>query len=70
MTSPKQIEANRRNAKKSSGPRTAGGKSIAKLNASKHGLLAEQVVIPGEDFEEFEALRQNTSPKGLSKNIW
>ena len=74
MTSQKQIQANRRNAKKSSGPRTAGGKSITKLNALKHGLLTEQVVIPGEDFDEFEALRQNLDaefePHGLSKSIW
>jgi hypothetical protein len=58
MTTPKQIEANRRNAKKSSGPKTTRGKGITKLNALKHGLCAEQVVIPGEEPKDFEALRQ------------
>jgi len=58
MVSAKQLTANRRNAKKSSGPRTTPGRGIAKLNALKHGLCAEQVVIPGEEPKDFEALRQ------------
>jgi len=37
MTSRKQIAANRRNARKSTGPRTARGKAIARLNGLKHG---------------------------------
>ncbi len=56
MTSQKQIEANRRNATKSTGPKTAKGKQMARMSALKHGLQAEHVVIPGEDPEEFEAL--------------
>lgn len=58
MASAKQIEANRRNAKNSSGPKTPGGKSITKLNALKHGLCAEQTTIPGEEPKDFDALRQ------------
>ncbi len=58
MTSSKQFEANRRNAKNSSGPKTATGKASSKMNALKHGLTAETVVIRGEDPEEFEAMRQ------------
>jgi hypothetical protein len=38
MASPKQIAANRRNAKKSTGPRTAAGKTRASRNALRHGL--------------------------------
>ncbi|WGR73896.1 MULTISPECIES: hypothetical protein [unclassified Bradyrhizobium] len=38
MTSKRQIEANRANAKKSSGPRTAAGKARASRNARRHGL--------------------------------
>jgi hypothetical protein len=38
MTSAKKIEANRRNARKSTGPRTARGKSSARANALRHGL--------------------------------
>ena len=38
MATQKQIEANRRNARKSSGPRSASGKKRASRNALKHGL--------------------------------
>ncbi len=58
MVSAKQLTANRRNAKKSSGPTTTPGKGITKLNALKHGLCAQQVVLPGEEPKDFEALRQ------------
>src|SRR5689334_20567763 len=52
-----RLEANRANAKRSTGPKTAAGKSRSKLNALKHGLSAERVVIGDEDPREFEALR-------------
>ena len=58
MASQAQIEANRQNAKKSTGPIIESGKSVAKLNVVKHGLSSENVVIPGEDPEEFENLRR------------
>jgi hypothetical protein len=45
MASVAQIQANRSNAQKSTGPRTPQGKATASQNAVKHGLLAEQVVI-------------------------
>ena len=38
MRSPQQIAANRRNAQRSTGPRTAKGKARARLNALQHGL--------------------------------
>jgi hypothetical protein len=57
MASVVQIQANRLNAQKSTGPRTAEGKATAARNAVKHGLLAEQVVIHGEDPEEFDRYR-------------
>ncbi|MCP5110990.1 MAG: hypothetical protein GY953_09165 [bacterium] len=57
MATKKQIDANRRNAKKSTGPRTPEGKRRVSQNAIKHGLCASQVVIPGEDEAEFERLR-------------
>ena len=56
MASENQVAANRQNAAKSTGPKTAQGKQVARMNALKHGLQAERVVIPGEDPEEFEAL--------------
>jgi hypothetical protein len=58
MASVAQIEANRSNAQKSAGPRTAEGKAAASRNAVTHGLLAEQVVIHGEDPAEFDLYRQ------------
>jgi len=58
MASVAQIQANRSNAQKSTGPRTAAGKERASRNALKHGLLAREAVIPGEDPEEFELFRE------------
>ena len=56
--SPEQIEANRRNALKSTGPQTPEGKVASSMNSLKHGLLARQVVVRGhnlkESREEFE----------------
>ena len=57
MSTLKQIEANRLNAKKSTGPRTAQGKSVSRLNALKHGLFATDPIITGEDPANLEALR-------------
>ncbi len=56
MTSQKQIEANRRNAHLGTGPKTPKGKAISRANATKHGLLSTQVLLPGESEEEFEEL--------------
>jgi len=44
-TSARKAQANRRNAAKSTGPRTARGKSWSRLNALKHGILASQGVL-------------------------
>lgn len=46
MASQKQIEANRRNALKSTGPKTAEGKAVVRLNALQHGVTAEAAVVP------------------------
>lgn len=48
----KQLEANRRNALRSTGPRTDAGKSIAKFNALKHGLYAEDLIINTASYSE------------------
>ena len=58
MTSQEQTEANRRNALKSTGPKSTKGKARASLNALKHGLLAKDIVLPSEDEQEFEGLRR------------
>ena len=57
MASEKQVMANRANAKRSTGPRTKTGKSLSCINAYKHGLTAQTIVIHGEDPEEFNLLR-------------
>jgi len=57
MASVAQVLANRSNAQKSTGPRTAEGKAAVAQNAVKHGLLAQRVVIKGEDPGEFELYR-------------
>lgn len=54
MATERQIEANRKNAQRSTGPRSAEGKSRVGSNALKHGLTAKQVVLPHEDPKEFE----------------
>jgi hypothetical protein len=50
--SPKQIAANRRNARKSTGPKTAEGREISRMNAVKHGILAKEVVVRGRVIKE------------------
>jgi hypothetical protein len=53
-TTKKRAEANRRNARKSTGPRTPEGKDRSKFNAIKHGLNAKTLVLPGEDAGAFQ----------------
>ena len=57
MASIKQLEANRANAKKSTGPRSQGGKARSRLNSRKHGLTAKTLIIVGECAEDFDQLR-------------
>jgi CRISPR/Cas system-associated endonuclease Cas1 len=56
MATENQIAANRENAKKSTGPRTPGGKYVSSQNAVTHGLFAESVLLPHESEERFRAL--------------
>jgi hypothetical protein len=53
MATTKQIEANRRNARQSTGPKSAVGKLIASQNAMRHGFYSTSVVLPDEDRDEF-----------------
>src|SRR5215216_7051917 len=72
MASRKQIQANRQNALKSTGPKTPEGKDSARLNSTKHGLLSQEV-LPGEDEEArkelAERLRAELQPVGEMENL-
>ena len=54
-----KLRANRRNAKHSTGPRTADGRSRSSRNATSHGLYCAALVLPGESHELFHNLRQS-----------
>ncbi len=73
MASEKQIQANRRNARKSTGPKTQKGKDAVRLNATKHGLRSQEVLLPGEDGEALkeldENLRAELQPVGELENL-
>jgi len=56
MATLKQIQANRLNAKKSTGPRSAEGKAKSRFNALKSGIDAQSAVIPDEDPAKFQEL--------------
>jgi hypothetical protein len=56
MATPAQIHANRLNAQKSTGPRSAEGKAAVRFNALTHGADAQSPVIPGEDAAALDAL--------------
>ena len=61
VTSEKQIQANRRNALNSTGPKTPEGKAAVRNNAIKHGLLSQGVLLPGED---------ETALTELGEHLW
>jgi hypothetical protein len=72
----RKIEANRLNALKATGPKTARGKSYNRRNATKHGLLAREIVIAAPDGfagkNEFTQLltqlREEHGPVGVLEN--
>jgi hypothetical protein len=60
--SEKKLNANRENAKKSTGPKTPRGKSYSRCNALKHGLFARpstEFVIMGEDRARYKKLLED-----------
>jgi hypothetical protein len=61
MSTDRQIEANKQNAQLSTGPRTAEGKARVALNALKHGLTGQQMVLPNENPEDFDNFRSDLS---------
>ncbi len=73
MTSVAQIEANRRNAQKSTGPQTPEGIAACCRNATKHGLFSSQVLLRGESAEELDqhvqGIRQSIRPVGYMEEL-
>lgn len=56
MTTPRQTEANRRNALRSTGPRSPEGRAASSSNAVRHGILSDRFIAPHEDRPTFDAL--------------
>jgi hypothetical protein len=69
--SPQKLEANRRNAKKSTGPRTTSGKQHSSRNSTKHGILCKGLVVAdresGEEFDQhLQELVEHYQPQNRS----
>jgi len=75
--SAEKLEANRRNALRSTGPRTLAGKRTVARNAVKHGLFAKHLLISAgagkEDESEFArllaGLEEDFQPEGLLESL-
>jgi hypothetical protein len=59
VTSEKQARANRQNALKSTGPKAPEGKAATRHNATRHGLLSREVLLPGEDEQALKELDES-----------
>lgn len=72
-TSAKQKQANKKNALKSTGPKTKKGKAVSKYNAVKHGLTAASLLLPDEnqrDLKDFaDDLYNDIQPKGALESL-
>ena len=55
MANPDRIEVNRLNAQHSTGPKTEAGKQRSSLNALRHGLTGQIVVMPTEDLQAYQS---------------
>jgi hypothetical protein len=77
LTSPRKVEANRRNAQRSTGPRTALGKSRVSRNAVKHGIFSKNLLTrdadgcedPREYCQMHAAISEHYQPQGLLEEL-
>ena len=78
IASPRKIEANRRNALKSTGPKTPDGKKRVSRNATRHGFFSKWLLIQGRDgnesnqeYDSFCAgVQEHYSPVGWLEELW
>jgi hypothetical protein len=73
-SSPMKIDANRRNARRSTGPTTPGGKARSSKNALRHGVYSALPVIPGlewnEDWESHcDGIFKSLAPEGTLEEV-
>ncbi len=73
MSTPNRTEINRENAKHSTGPKTKSGKLKCSLNALRHGLTGQMVVMPTEDLAAYQrhvqALVDEYRPQGATETL-
>jgi len=71
MSSPNRIEINRANSQHSTGPTSPEGKQRSSLNALRHGLTGQLVVMPTEDLAAYqrhlESFTSEYHPKGATE---
>jgi hypothetical protein len=69
MSTPNRTEINRANAQHSTGPKTSEGKQKSSLNALRHGLTGQIVVMPTEDLQAYQhhlkSFTDELNPKGV-----
>jgi hypothetical protein len=78
LTSTKKVEANRRNAAKSTGPKTAAGKRRVARNAIKHGFFSKYILVQHPEAEESQAeydelrsaIYSHFQPLGVLEEFW
>src|SRR5882724_8789168 len=74
MATERQIEANRLNALRSTGPKTPEGKAASSMNNLRHGLRAATVVLPNENNESFvqlcDDLEEQWQPQGPTEKFY
>jgi hypothetical protein len=63
--SSQQLDANRQNAQKSTGPKTPEGRAVSKMNALKHGILSKEVLVRGLNINE-----SNRELSALHERFW
>jgi hypothetical protein len=72
MSTPNRTEINRANAQHSTGPKTAAGKQRSSLNALRHGLTGQIVVMPTEDLQAYqlhlESFTDEYHPQGATES--